>query len=51
LDVTSLGRSNNNEFKFNRKKIVLKPVKPKLNVENNKEGTVTAKDSETYVSK
>ena len=47
LDVTSLGRSNTYEFKFNRKKIVLKPAKPKSNVGDNKERTVNAKDSET----
>ena len=29
LDVTSLDKSNTYEFKFNRKKIVLKPAKPK----------------------
>ena len=47
LDVTSLGRSNTYEFKFNGKKIVLKPVKPpKSNVGNN-EGTFTAKDNNT----
>jgi len=36
LDVTSLGKSNTYEFKFKRKKIVLKLVKPKSNVGNNK---------------
>jgi len=41
LDVTSLSRSNTSEFKFKRKKIVLKPAKPKSNVGNNKEGTFT----------
>jgi len=47
LDVTSWGKSNTYEFKFNGKKIVLKPAKPKSDVGNNKERTVTAKDSET----
>jgi len=51
LDVISLGRSNTCEFKFNEKKIVLKPVKLKSNVGNNKEGTITAKDNKTpYVT-
>ena len=36
LDVISFGRSNIYEFKFNEKKIVLKPVKPKSAVGNNR---------------
>ena len=47
LDVTGLGRSNIYKFKFKGNKIVLKPVKPKSNVGNNKEGTVTDKDNKT----
>ena len=47
LDATSLGRSNTYELKFNRKKIKLKPAKPKSNAENNKEGTFIAKDNKT----
>jgi len=46
LNVSSLGRFNTYEFKFNEKKIVLKPAKLKSNVGNNKEGTVNAKDNE-----
>jgi len=45
LNVISLGRSNTYEFKFKRKKIVLKSVKLKSSVENNKEGTVTVKSN------
>ena len=45
LDVTSLGKSNTNAFKFKEKKIVLKPIKPKSNVGNNREGTITDKDN------
>ena len=41
LDVISFGMSNTYEFKFNRKKIVLKPVKPKSTVGNNKVETIT----------
>ena len=44
LDVSSLGRSNIYEFKFKRKKIVLKPAKPKSSVGNNKEKTITEKN-------
>ena len=44
LDVTSLGRSNTYEFKFNDKKIVLKSVKPKSSVGNTKKKTVTEKN-------
>jgi len=40
LDVTSLSRSNTYEFKFKEKKM-LKLAKPKSNVGNNGEGTVT----------
>jgi len=47
LEVTSLGKPNTNEFKFKRKKIVLKPAKPKSNVGNNKERTITTKDNKT----
>jgi len=43
LEVTSLGRSNTYEFKWNEKKIVLKPVKSKSNVRNNKMEVVTDK--------
>jgi len=46
LDMTSLGRSNTYEFKWNKKKIVLKPTKSKSNVENNKMEVVTDKKSE-----
>jgi len=46
--VISLGRSNTYELKFKRKKIALKPAKPKLNVRNNKEGTITDKNNKTY---
>ena len=38
---------NTYEFKHNKKKIILKFVKPKSNVKNNKEETVNTKDSET----
>ena len=48
LDVTSLGRSNTYEFKFNENKIVLKSVKPKSNIENNKKGTTTKKNNTPY---
>jgi len=41
LDVTSLNRSNTYEFKFNGKKIVLKPAKPKSIVGSTKERTIT----------
>jgi len=47
LDVTSLGSSNIYEFKFNDKKIVLKPAKLKSSVRNNKEITVTEKNDKT----
>ena len=47
LDVISLGRSNTYEFKFNRKKIVLKSTKPKSSVGNTKERTVTEKNDKT----
>ena len=43
----NLGKSNTYEFKFKRKKIVLKPVKPKLNVGNTKEGIVIDKNNKT----
>jgi len=46
LDVTTLGRSDTYEFKFKRKKIVLKPAKLKSNVRNNK-GTITDKNNKT----
>jgi len=36
LDVINFDRSNIHEFKFYRKKIVLKPIKPKSTVGNNK---------------
>jgi len=45
LDKTSL---NTYEFKFNGKKIVLKPAKPKLNVGNN-EGTITDNKTPCYL--
>ena len=32
LDVTSLGRSNTYEFKFNEKRIMLNPATPKSSV-------------------
>jgi len=44
LNVTSLGRSNTYEFKFKRKKIVLKSTKLKSNVKNNKDKTITDKN-------
>jgi len=44
LDATGLDRFNTYEFKFKEKKIVLKPTKPKLNVGNNKKGTVIDKN-------
>ena len=47
LDVTSLSWSNDYEFRFKEKKIVSKPAKPKLNVKNNKEGTVTDKNNKS----
>jgi len=47
LNVTCLGRSNTYEFKFNRKIIVLKLVKPKSSVRNNKERTVTKMNDKT----
>jgi len=47
LDVTSLDRSNTYEFKFNEKEIVLKSVKPKSSIGNNKERTVTEKNDKT----
>ena len=47
LDITCLGRSNTYEFKFKEKKIVLKAIKPKSNVGNNKEGTSTEKNSKS----
>jgi len=43
LDVTSLDKSNTYEFKF--KKIMLKPIKSKSNVGNNKEETITDKNN------
>ena len=43
MNVTRLDRSNTYEFKFKGKNIVLKPVKPKSSVGNNKEGAVTEK--------
>jgi len=43
--VISFGRSNTHEFKLNKKKTVLKPVKPKSVVGNNKTGTVTDNES------
>ena len=45
LDVISFGRSNTHEFKLNKKKTVLKHVKPKSVVGNNKTGTVTDNES------
>ena len=50
LDVTNLGRSNTYEFKFKRKKIVLESGKPKSNVGNNKEGTITDKNNKHHVT-
>ena len=47
LDVISLGKSNTYEFKFNRKKIVLKSAKPKSSFGNTKERTVTEKNDKT----
>jgi len=44
LDVTSPNRSNTYEFKFNGKKIVLKPAKPKSIVGSTKERTITEKN-------
>ena len=44
LDVISFAKSNTHEFKFNEKKIVLKPVKPKSAV-GNKAGTVMDNES------
>jgi len=46
LNVTSLGW-NTYEFKSKRKKIILKPLKLKSNVGNNKKGTVTDKNNKT----
>lgn len=34
LELTSFGRANTYEFKFNGKKIVLKPAKPKSSIES-----------------
>ena len=48
LHVTSLGRCNTYEFKFNKKKIVLKPANPKSSVGNNKERTVTEENDKTH---
>ena len=45
--VTSLGRSNTYEFKFNEKKIVLKPDKPKSIVGSTKKIIVTEKTDKT----
>ena len=45
LDVTSLRRYNTYEFKFKGKNIVLKHAKPKSNVGNNKERTITDKNN------
>jgi len=42
-----MDRSKAYEFKFKRKKIVLKLVKPKSSVGNNKEGTVIEKNNTT----
>jgi len=42
-----MGRSNTYEFKFNGKKIMLKPVKPKSSGENNKKRIVTEKNDKT----
>jgi len=44
LDVTSPGRSYAYEFKFNGKKIVLKPAKPNLIVGSINKRTVTEKN-------
>ena len=44
LDMISFGRSNCHEFKFNRKKVVLKRVKPQ-SAEGNKARTVTDNES------
>jgi len=44
LNVTSQGRFNIYEFKFNGKKIVLKHVKLKSSIGNKKERTVTRKE-------
>lgn len=40
LDVSRFGKSKTYEFKFNGKKIVLKPAKPKSSVGSQKEGDV-----------
>ena len=45
LDVTSFGRSNTYEFKFNRKRIVVQPAKPKSSVGSHKTATVIDKES------
>ena len=45
--MTSLDRSNTHEFKFKGKNIVLKLVKSKSNVRNNKEGIITDKNNNT----
>jgi len=45
LDVISFGRSNIREFKFYEKKIVLKPIKPKSAMRNDKARTVTNNES------
>jgi len=47
LDVTIMGKSNTYEFKFKKKKIVLKPSKLKLNVGIDRERTTTDKDNKT----
>jgi len=47
LDVINMGRSNSYELEFKEKKIVLKPVEPKSNVGNNREGTITDKNNKT----
>jgi len=45
LDIISFGKFNTHEFKFNGKKVVLKPFKPKSTVGNNKKEIITDNES------